>query len=259
MCQYTNQKPPLTRLCRRCVSSVLCTSLCVRVLQQVSPSAACSRLSRRVWLSKTDQTWHTDWPHCSFLERSKQYILTGEPQHFENHLRKREDAYFLVLWVNLSVSLSRARAYSASMSPRRRRNSERSESCCCFTSTWESKILIWSVSWARRSDTHRVTETDREEMEDSHFSKYVLISPDTQWRRDTHGWCSGQRSFVFSFFAKGELGMFTFLIYQLLLLSINTVKVFAACRIKVFTQQVLYILTPSHLSFKSRSYSHSQM
>lgn len=45
------------------------------------------------------------------------------------------NTYFLVLWVNLSVSLSRARAYSVSMSPRRRRNSERSESCCCFTST----------------------------------------------------------------------------------------------------------------------------
>lgn len=73
-------------------------------------------------------------------------------------------AHFLVLWVNLSVSLSRARAYSASMSPRRRRNSERSESCCCFTSTWESKIFIWSVSWVRRSDTH--TDRCREEGED---------------------------------------------------------------------------------------------
>ncbi|TNN25716.1 hypothetical protein EYF80_064152 [Liparis tanakae] len=61
-------------------------------------------------------------------------------------------AHFLVLWVKRSVSLSRARAYSASMSPRRRRNSERSESCCCFTSTWESRILIWSVSCVRRSD-----------------------------------------------------------------------------------------------------------
>lgn len=58
----------LTLLCRRCVSSVLCVSRCVSVLQQVSPSAACSRLSSRVWVSRTDQTWHTDWPHCSFLE-----------------------------------------------------------------------------------------------------------------------------------------------------------------------------------------------
>jgi len=71
-------------------------------------------------------------------------------RHICTHTKVR--AYFLVLWVNLSVSLSRARAYSASMSPRRRRNSDRSESCCCFTSTWESKIFIWSVSWARRSE-----------------------------------------------------------------------------------------------------------
>lgn len=64
-------KHPLTRLCRRCVSSVLCANRCVSVLQQVSPSAACSRLSRRVWVSRTDQTWHTDWPHCSFLEKNR--------------------------------------------------------------------------------------------------------------------------------------------------------------------------------------------
>lgn len=75
---------------------------------------------------------------------------------------RRVCPYFLVLWVNLSVSLSRVRAYSASMSPRRRRNSERSDSCCCFTSTWESKIFIWSVNWARRSGSHKEMEPERE-------------------------------------------------------------------------------------------------
>lgn len=57
------------------------------------------------------------------------------PRGIEKTLTRCTHTHFLVLWVNLSVSLSRARAYSASMSPRRRRNSERSESCCCFTST----------------------------------------------------------------------------------------------------------------------------
>lgn len=173
---WPKTKHPLTFLCRRCVSSVLYVNLCVSVLQQVSPSAACSRLSRRVWVSKTDQTWHTDWPHCSFLEKNRHvYLLNGLRKHFTITRAIEKDTcalqhslhtYFLVLWVNLSVSLSRARAYSASMSPRRRRNSERSESCCCFTSTWESKILTWSVSWARRSDVHRGrqrwTDTERE-------------------------------------------------------------------------------------------------
>lgn len=85
-----------------------------------------------------------DWVNSNKVENTQLHSYTPHTH-----------TYFLVLWVNLSVSLSRARAYSVSMSPRRRRNSERSESCCCFTSTWESKILIWSVSWARRSDSHR--------------------------------------------------------------------------------------------------------
>lgn len=162
-CMWPNTRHPLTRLCRRCVSSVLCANRCVSVLQQVSPKAACSRLSRRVWVSKTDQTWHTDWPHCSFLAKNRHsYWDMSSRQHLTNpKYTYCIHTYFLVLWVNLSVSLSRARAYSASMSPRRRRNSDRSESCCCFTSTWESKILIWSVNWARRSDTERQIDMER--------------------------------------------------------------------------------------------------
>lgn len=93
--------------------------------------------------------------------------IKNEQQPDERRRRMCVSLYFLVLWVNLSVSLSRVRAYSASMSPRRRRNSERSDSCCCFTSTWESKIFIWSVNWARRSGTRKEMQMERE----THFYK----------------------------------------------------------------------------------------
>lgn len=131
-----------------CVSAAVwaCCSKCHPALH-VPGSPAASESAKQTRPDTQTDPIVPSWGKAGVLREIRAY------ETIRNHLENSEHTYFLVLWVNLSVSLSRARAYSASMSPRRRRNSERSESCCCFTSTWESKILIWSVSWARRSDT----------------------------------------------------------------------------------------------------------
>lgn len=63
-----------------------------------------------------------------------------------------QGGYLLVFTVNFSLSFSRERAYSASISPRLRRYSLRSCSCCVLTSTCASRILSCSDSWPRTSE-----------------------------------------------------------------------------------------------------------
>lgn len=95
---------PLTRLWSRCVSSVLCANRCVSALQQVSPNVECSRLSKRVWVSKTDQTWHTDWPHCSFLQRRRSSLFTANGLWLIMHSCEMR-CQFLTFWSCVWTSL----------------------------------------------------------------------------------------------------------------------------------------------------------
>lgn len=120
----------------RAVSQPLCECVAAGVSQRCMFPALQTSLSQQ---NRPDLT-HRLTPLLLPAEKQTTLLSYSSMGHFKNHPREEAlkyfvQTYFFVLWVNRSVSLSRARAYSASMSPRRRRNSERSESCCCFTST----------------------------------------------------------------------------------------------------------------------------